>query len=169
MKILITSFLTIIAVAWGWEVLAPDHVSAGSLPWAVRQNILFLTGLLSVSLMSLAMILATRPIWLEKPLGGMDRIYRLHKCSGILTVGFAALHWLVEMSDDLIKTIVGRGGRIRKGRFLCVCRTGARSWRESGRMGLLHTPGVASLTLWKRFPYRAWRPLHRTMPVLYLC
>ena len=79
MKMLLTGFLTIIAVAWGWEVLSPDHVSAGSLPWAVRQEALFLTGLWSVSLMSLAMILATRPGWLERPLGGMDRVYRLHK------------------------------------------------------------------------------------------
>ena len=168
MKMLLTGFLTIIAVAWGWEVLSPDHVSAGSLPWAVRQEALFLTGLWSVSLMSLAMILATRPGWLERPLGGMDRVYRLHKWSGILAVGFAALHWLVEMSDDLLKATVGRAGRIRKDDFSAFAEPVRDLGEDLGEWAIYVLLGLLVLTLWKRFPYRTWRPLHRAMPVLYL-
>jgi predicted ferric reductase len=29
--------------------------------------------------MSLAMMLALRPAWLERPLGGLDKIYHTHK------------------------------------------------------------------------------------------
>ena len=36
---------------------------------------------------------------------GMDRIYRLHKWAGILAVGIAATHWLIEMSDDILKAM----------------------------------------------------------------
>ena len=54
------------------------------------------------------MFLATRPAWLERPLGGMDRIYRTHKWAGILAVAFAALHWLLDMSGDILKGLIGR-------------------------------------------------------------
>ena len=132
MKMLLTGFLhTIIAVAWGWEasrraclrrIIAMGSPSGGTLPDRACGPF---------PLMSLAMISATRPGWLEA-VSGMDRVYRLHKWSGILAVGFAALHWLVEMSDDLLElATVGRAGRIRKDDF-GVCRTGsailARIW-----------------------------------------
>ncbi|MCI2282515.1 hypothetical protein L3081_02750 [Colwellia sp. MSW7] len=39
-------------------------------------------------------------------------MYRLHKLTGILAVVFAALHWLIEMGDDVIKALFGRGGRL---------------------------------------------------------
>ena len=122
----------------------PDHCHGQS----VRRH--SSTGLWSVSLMSLAMILATRPGWLERPLGGMDRVYRLHKWSGIPTVGFAALHWLVEMSDDLLQ---GNGRTRRphpKGR-LWRLRTGTRSWRDLGEWAIYVLLGLLVLTLWKRF------------------
>jgi predicted ferric reductase len=56
---------------------------------------MYLSDLLSIRLMSLAMYLATRPTWLETPLGGMDRVYRTHKWAGILGGCFAIVHWLV--------------------------------------------------------------------------
>jgi len=47
----------------------------------------------------------------------MDHICRLHKWSGILTLGFAAMHWLIEMSDDLLKATNRRADGIRKNDF----------------------------------------------------
>jgi hypothetical protein len=84
--------------AWGLDVssvVAP----AGAHPlWLARQEGLYLSGLLSIAMMSLTMFLATRPAWAEAPLGGMDRVYRTHKWAGILAVSLAASHWLIEMS-----------------------------------------------------------------------
>jgi predicted ferric reductase len=85
--------------------------------WLARQQLLTLSGFLSIALMSLVMLLATRPTWLESPLGGMDRIYRTHKWAGILAVLFAALHWLIEMSGDILKALIGREGRVPKEQF----------------------------------------------------
>lgn len=167
MKTILTGFLSLLAFAWGWEVLSPDHVTAGSWPWALRQEGLYLTGLFSVALMSLAMILATRPVWLERPLGGMDRIYRLHKWSGILAVVFAALHWLVEMSDDLLKALIGREGRV-KAELSAFGEPIQDFGEELGEWAIYVLLGLLALTLWKRFSYRLWRPLHRAMPALYL-
>ncbi len=168
MKSILLSLLAIVTFTWGWEILSPDHLSAGSLPWALRQNALYLTGLWSISLMSLAMVLSTRPVWLERPLGGMDRIFRLHKWSGILAVNFAVLHWLLEMSDDLLKATFGRGGRIRKDDFSAFAEPIQDLGEDLGEWAFYVLLALLAFTLWKRFSYRIWRPLHRTMPVLYL-
>src|SRR4030042_4153540 len=103
MKTLIAGLISLVTLAWGWDVLVAGGASGGSSPWVMRQECLYLSGLLSIALMSLAMLLAARPAWLEGPLGGLDRMYRTHKWAGILAVSFAALHWLIEMSGDTRK------------------------------------------------------------------
>lgn len=166
MKTLLASFLALVTLAWA-ITSSSSPAEGASLPWAVRQEALYLTGLWAFSLMSLAIVLATRPAWLERPLGGMDRIYRVHKWSGILAISFAALHWLVEMSDDVIKSVVGRAGRLPKeheGGFLEVMRDVAEDFGEWAIYALI---AMLVLTLWKRLPYRLWRYLHHAMPVLY--
>jgi predicted ferric reductase len=168
MKTLFASLITLLALAWGWDIArtaADPNVHA---LWLGRQQLLYLSGLLSVAMLSLAMFLATRPVWLEAPLGGMDRIYRSHKWAGILAVGLAALHWLVEMSGDILKATIGRQGRVPDEVFtgwLDVLRDLAEDMGEWAIYALL---AMLVITLWKQFPYRPWRFLHRAMPVLYL-
>lgn len=168
MKTMLSGFITIVALAWGWEVLSPEHFSAGSLAWGIYLESLFLSGLLAISLMSLTMVLATRPAWLERPVGGMDRIYRLHKWSGILAVGFAVLHWLLEMSDDLFKALAGNSHRIKEDELSAFPEMFRDLGESLGEFALYALLALLALTLWKRFSYRLWRPLHRAMPVLYL-
>ena len=168
MKSFLAGFIALIALAWGWDVMfTSDPATAGTL-WTMRQDALTLTGLWSFSLMSLAMVLATRPVWLERPFGGMDRIYRTHKWAGILAVSFAAAHWLVEMSDDVIKALVGRAGRVPEENvagFLEVMRD---LGEELGEWAIYALLAMLVVTLWKRFPFNIWRYLHKAMPVLYL-
>ena len=168
MKTLFASLIALLALAWGWDIAqTPADPNVHAL-WLVRQQLLYLSGLLSVAMMSLAMFLSTRPVWLEAPFGGMDRIYRSHKWAGILAVGLAALHWLVEMSDDILKALIGRQGRVPEDVFaglLDVLRDLAEDMGEWAIYALL---AMLVITLWKKFPYRPWRFLHRAMPVLYL-
>lgn len=168
MKTILAGYLALIAFAWGWELLSPEHFSAGSLAWGIYLEGLFLSGLFAISLMSLAMILSTRPVWLERPLGGMDRIYRLHKWSGILAVVFATMHWLLEMSDDLFKALAGRGERIKEDELSAFAEPLRDLGEGLGEWALYVMLALLALTLWRRFSYRLWRPLHRAMPVLYL-
>jgi len=168
MKTILAGFVAIVALAWGVEMLSSDHTAAGSLPWAIYLESLFLTGLISIALMSLAMALSTRPAWLEQPLGGMDRIYRLHKWSSILAVVFAASHWLLEMSDDLFKALAGRGGRIKEDELSAFAEPLRDLGEALGEWAFYVLLALLALTLWKQFSYRLWRPLHRAMPVLYL-
>ena len=52
------------------------------------------TGVLGMGVMSVAMLLAVRPAWLEHRLHGLDKMYRLHKWLGISGLVLAVLHWL---------------------------------------------------------------------------
>lgn len=163
----LSAFIGILALAWGLNVAALDGGTA-SLHWLVREQGLYLSGLLAIGLMSLAMVLATRPAMLERPLGGMDRIFRLHKWAGILAAVFAALHWLVEMSDDVIKSIYGRTGRPAHDEFGGLYELLRDAGEEVGEFAIYLVLAMVVLSLWKRFPYKFWRHLHRAMPVFYL-
>jgi predicted ferric reductase len=168
MNTILASLITLVSLAWGWGVFVAGSVAGGSAPWAFRQEGLYLTGLLSISLMSFAVFLAARPAWLEGPLGGMDRMYRTHKWAGILAVGFAAMHWLVEMSGDIIKALVGREGRLPKEKFSGFLEVLRDLAGDMGEWAIYAVLAMLAITLWKRFPYRKWRLLHQAMPAIYL-
>lgn len=168
MKKLLVLLVALATLAWSYDVALSTSPPGAHPLWVLRQEALHLSGLLSVSLMSLAMFLATRPAWLEGPLGGMDQVYRAHKWAGILAVAFAAMHWLIELAGDLLKTAIGRAGRLPKVKYeglLEVLRDLAEDMGEWAIYGVLL---MLAITLWRRFPYRPWRCVHRAMPVLYL-
>ena len=171
MKTVLTAIVAIVALvtlAWGWDATIAGTPSGGAPLWVLRQEALYLSGLLSISLMSLAMFLATRPTWLETPLGGMDRVYRTHKWAGILACGFAALHWLIEMSSDVLKALIGREGRVPKDNFGGLLEMLRDLAEDLGEWAIYALLAMLAITLWKRFPYRIWQFLHHAMPLLYL-
>jgi len=167
MKPLLAFLLSALALAWGWDVLNAPPSTAHPW-WLARQELLYLSGVLSIGLMSLATYLASRPTWLETPLGGMDRVYRTHKWAGILGGSFAVLHWLVEMSDDILKSSIGRTGRVPKEQYGNVLDKLRHLAEDVGEWGFYIVIVLVALTLWQRFPYRPWRFLHRAMPAIYL-
>lgn len=168
MKVLLTTLVAIVSLAWGWDIYTAGAAAAGSLPWVVRQEGLYLSGLLSMAMMSLAMLLAVRPAWLEGRFGGLDRMYRAHKWAGILAVGFAVLHWLIEMSSDILKATIGRAGRLPKEKYTGLLEVLRKLAEDMGEWAIYVVIAMLAITLWKRFPYRTWRLLHQAMPVLYL-
>jgi len=168
MKTLLAVLVAVVTLAWGYDV-ALSSTPPGAHPlWIVRQEALYLSGLLSIALMSLAMLLATRPAWLEGPLCGMDRVYRAHKWAGILAVAFAAMHWLIELSGDLLKAAIGRAGRLPKVKYQGLLEVLRDLAKDMGEWAIYAVLLMLAITLWQRFPYRRWRLVHRAMPVLYL-
>jgi hypothetical protein len=61
MKTMLASLSALVAVVWGWDVLNTSFPANAHPLWIARQEALYLSGLLSIALMSLAMLLATRP------------------------------------------------------------------------------------------------------------
>lgn len=168
MKRFLFAWLAVVALAWGGALPLSGAGAAPPSAWAVREHALTLTGLWAFALMSLAMVLAMRPARLEGYFGGMDRIYRVHKWAGILAIGFAALHWLIELSDGLIKTLFGRDGRLPKEHGSNLFEAMRDLGEQFGEIAVYALLAMLVLTLWKRFPFRLWRYLHKIMPVLYL-
>ena len=163
----LAGLLALFCAAWLQTFLSASIPEGTATLWLIRQQGLYLSGILSMALMSLVMVLATRPRWLEAPLGGMDRIYRLHKWAGILAVVFAVLHWGFYEGSGLVRALIGRAGRLReaKGELTRLLHDPAEDLGEWGFYLLL---AMIVITLWRRFPYHLWRHIHRVLPVIYL-
>lgn len=175
-KMALGGFLFVITLAW-LAVVPPelgvsplvDAQGAATGWWRLRQHVLYLSGLWSIGLMSLIMVLALRLPWLERPLGGMDQVYRLHKWAGIGAALMAILHWGADESSDWIKGLWGRAGRPARDAVLPWLTDARGLAKDLGELAFYLLLALVALTLLTRLlSYRPWRFLHRLMPVLYL-
>lgn len=153
----------VVLAAWGLTVLGhnpPMDV------WWWRKQLIFVTGLGSFVLMSLIMLLAIRPRWLEKPLHGLDKMYRLHKWAGIWAIGLAIAHYLLDLSKDVLQVFFERGAKgSRVETFLEIFRGSA---KDLGEWSVWIVGIMLVITLWQRFPYHIWRYAHKILAVVYL-
>ena len=104
--------------------------------------------------MSVSMILSTRLPFLEDAFGGLDRVYQVHKYSGILAVLAVVAHFLLQ-PDNLASMVQG----------------GEDALRPSGPVGtyamvflLLGT----MIALNRKVRYSRWHPTHKVMAVVYV-
>lgn len=161
-------FLLALTGAWAIDVFLLQPPAAAAWPWLLRQQALYLTGVWAIGLMSLIMLLALRPASLEGPLGGMDKVYRLHKWAGILAVGASLAHWLAKLSSTPLKALVGAQGRPARDAVLAVLEGSRGLAKDLGEWTIYALLAMLVITLWRRFPYHAWRIAHRAMPLAYL-
>ncbi|HTN31513.1 MAG TPA: ferric reductase-like transmembrane domain-containing protein [Pseudomonas sp.] len=160
----------VITLLW-W--LADDILAArGFFP--LRSSLVNLSGLLAMGAMSLAVLLAVRPALLERRLGGLDKVYRLHKWLGISALVLSVIHWGWA---QIPKWLVGWGlleKPARKG--LGAPQDGILGWFHSQR-GFAEDIGewafyvalvLIVLALVKRFPYRYFFKTHRLLALAYL-
>lgn len=90
-KLTFWAALAVLAALW---LVAEPEVFAASGFFPLRGSMVQATGVLAMGCMSLAMILALRPRWPERRLGGLDKMYRLHKWLGIGALVLSVVHWL---------------------------------------------------------------------------
>ena len=89
-KIALMSFLALLSLLW---MLADSLVPVPFTYGAFRTVFMQYSGTIAMGAMSLAMLLALRPTLIEAHLGGLDKIYRLHKWLGITALLASLLHW----------------------------------------------------------------------------
>jgi predicted ferric reductase len=131
------------------------------------------TGLIAIASMSVALVFANRPRWLERPLGGLDKTYRLHKWLGIAGLALAVLHWLltkgVRYAVHWGWLVRSTGGRPPAGsaaeQFLREYR---RLAETLGEYAFYAVVVLIVLALIHRFPYRWFAKTHTLLAVLYL-
>lgn len=162
--------LTLLAL---WGATRPfDGLAVGV--FALRPALLQGTGILAMGVMSVAMLLATRPVAFEPALGGLDRMYRLHKWLGVSALVLAVGHWLWVEAP---KWAVGGGWLVRPPRVPLPEPTQPVPKLLHGLRGAAESVGEAAfyalvlllvLALLQRFPYRRFFQTHRLLPVVYL-
>ncbi|MGE0081221.1 MAG: ferric reductase-like transmembrane domain-containing protein [Thiohalomonadaceae bacterium] len=174
MKRIRIAFLSILAVLTALGFIADVPLWRGFEFFAVRSSAVDLTGVLGMGVMSIGMMLALRPVLLEPWLGGLDKIYRLHKWLGITGLVISVVHWLWAQGP---KWAVGWGWLARPARRVPV--EPASAWEAFARSqrGLAEAVGewafyalvvLVVLALIKRFPYRHFFKTHRLLAVVYL-
>lgn len=172
-KIKWTLWITLAVVTLAW--LASDNpFPRPATLFRLRAVWIQYTGLMAIASMSLALVLANRPRWLEKPLSGLDKMYRLHKWLGIAGLTFAVLHWLLAKG---IPWAVGwgwlaRGPRGQRPEAASAVEQFLRDYRglaeTAGEYAFYAAAVLIVLALVRQFPYRWFVKTHNWLAVLYL-
>ena len=166
-------FLVLLSAFWLMaDTLWPEQIEY----FAFRKVWVQYSGVLAFGVMSLAMLLAVRPVWLEKYLGGLDKMYRLHKWLGIAALVVGIVHWVWAKGT---KWAVGWGWLVRptqkmdgSGMQRSVLESALRDWRGQaetmGEWAFYAAVILIVLALVKRFPYRLFAKTHFVLAGLYL-
>lgn len=163
--------LVLLVLLW---LIAEPTVFQSSTFFGLRGAMVQLTGVVGMGCMSLAMVLALRPRWPETWLGGLDKMYRMHKWLGIAALVAAIIHWLWAKGP---KWAVGWGWLERPARGAPVAidnpveavlaslrgaAEGVGEWVFYAVVVLI----AAALIRW--FPYRLFYKTHRLLAIGYL-
>lgn len=151
-----------------WLISLLTHAPLQWSVWQIRKELILLTGIIAFLLMSLLMLLAMRPKWLETVFGGLDKMYYLHKWAGIWAISIGTIHYLLKLSGKVLVMFTARpvrGGGIRVENFFSQNRRLAEDLAEWALWFLLV---ALVLTLWHRFSYHIWRYTHKLMPIVFL-
>ncbi|MCO5120900.1 MAG: ferric reductase-like transmembrane domain-containing protein [Burkholderiaceae bacterium] len=139
-----------------------------------RRAVVQLTGIVAIACMSLAMVLALRPLWPQAWLGGLDKMYRLHKWLGISSLAIAIIHWLwakwpdwVAGSGRLERPVRGPRGAIEHP--VAAWLSNQRSVAEHlGEWAFYAIVVLIAAALVQRIPYRLFYKTHRLLALAYL-
>ena len=169
------SFLTILLLLTALWLAADTLLPEPFTYFSFRSVFMQYSGVIGIGLMSVAMLLALRPKWLEPHLDGLDKMYRLHKWLGIAALVVAIVHWWWAKGT---KWMVGWGWLEKPARKPVTGETlGAiegwlrsqRGFAESvGEWALYAAVVLIVLALIKRFPYHWFVKTHKWIAVAYL-
>ncbi|MDD2699831.1 MAG: ferric reductase-like transmembrane domain-containing protein [Sideroxydans sp.] len=175
MKRITVSLLAVLLLLTGLWLAADTLAPAPFTYFSFRAVFMQYSGVIGIGVMSVAMLLALRPKWLEPHLDGLDKIYRLHKWLGITALVVAIIHWWWAQGS---KWMVGWGWLerpVRKpvsGETLGVIEgwlRGQRGVAESvGEWAFYAVVVLIVLALVKRFPYHWFVKTHKWIAAVYL-
>jgi len=153
-----------------WATLQPTEVLSVAAPFlTLRQALTALTGALALGWMGVCMLLVLRPAFLERSLGGLDKLFYAHKWAGIGAVLLVATHWLLILSP---RTLMAWGWVETVARRPHAPRTGGQSLvglaKEMGEWSAWLMIVLGLVALLRFVPYGWFRKLHKGFPVAFL-
>lgn len=172
LKITLLGLLLGLSALWLLAESAALPVTSGLFPW--RNLLVQYSGVLGMGVMSVAMLLAVRPAWIEQRLHGLDKMYRLHKWLGISGLVIAILHWLFSQGPKwLVQAGLlerpARGPRpVQTDPILAFLQSQRGLAEDLGEKAFYVAVALIALALIKRFPYRHFFRTHRWLALAYL-
>ncbi len=171
LRLFLAAYLGLLTLLW---LLADNLFAAGYAFFDLRRAVVNGTGILAIGAMSLGLLLAARPAWVDARLGGLDKGYRLHKWLGIAALLLSVLHWAWV---QVPKWMVGWGWLEKPARKATGSEPSALAAFFNGQRGLAESIGewafyaallLIALALYRRFPYRHFFKTHRLLAPVYL-
>ncbi|MDR3472140.1 MAG: ferric reductase-like transmembrane domain-containing protein [Devosia sp.] len=168
-----------------WLIAEPTALLSTDV-MGLRSGFIQYTGVIGIGAMSAAMVLATRPRWLEPHVNGLDKMYRLHKWLGITGLVFSVAHWMWTQAPQwltglgLLSMPAGRGPPSTEAaatentaaattNSLEQLFSGLRRPAESiGEWAFYVSVILIALALIKWFPYHLFVKTHKFTAVAYL-
>lgn len=173
-RIKLVLWASLLALAGLW-LLADTLVPAPFTYFSFRTVFVQLSGVIAIGAMSVGMLLAVRPKWLEPHLDGLDKMYRLHKWLGITALVAGVLHWWWAKGT---KWMVGWGWLVKpprkppSGDSLGLVEGWLRTQRGTaeslGEWAFYAAVVLIVLALVKRFPYHLFTKTHKWLAALFL-
>ncbi len=174
MKNIKLCYFILVTLLTGLWLIADPILSAQYQFFALRSSLVNYTGIIGIGVMSVALILSIRPVFFEPYLGGLDKMYRLHKWLGITGLVISITHWLWTQGP---KWMVGWGLLERPVRHRSSEQMAAIFQYFQSQRGLAEAIGewafyatvvLILLALVKHFPYRHFFKTHRLLAIVYL-
>ena len=156
-----------------WIAADPGVFRAAGL-WEWRVFMRQYTGIIAMGCMSIAMMLAMRPTWPERWLGGLDKMYRLHKWLGIGALVLAILHWLWVKAPKWAVDwdLLARPDRGPKAPIDNPINAFFHEYRNAaeavGEWAFYAAVLLIAIALLSRIPYHWFRQSHRLLAPVYL-
>lgn len=140
-------------------------------PWpdnyfAWRHELMLLSGMELIMLLSLGMLFGMRPLWLERLRGGLDKLYQLHRRLGIAAALMLSTHWLLHLSPRWLLRlglIAPRAHSLHPPGFAWTSLA-----KQVGEWAAWAVLGLVILALLRAVPYGFWRKLHKLFAPIYL-
>ncbi|MCF8471069.1 MAG: ferric reductase-like transmembrane domain-containing protein [Parvibaculum sp.] len=168
-------FFALLLLMTGLWLLADTLIPQPFTYFSFRGAVIQYSGIIAMSVMSVAMLLALRSKTLEPFLGGLDKMYRLHKWLGITALVVSTIHWWWAQGTKwmvgwgwLARPLRGHRGEEAAG-FVEAWLRSQRGFAESvGEWAFYAAVVLLVLALVKRFPYHLFTKTHKLMALVYL-
>ena len=169
-------WLTLLALSVAWLAADTFWLSSPFAFFPFRNALLQYSGVMAIGAMSLSMLLAARPVWLERHLNGLDKMYRLHKWLGITALLASVLHWAGAKSAKWVVAAGWLQKPVRPAGLPATAFFTLEQWfgsqrklaEDMGEFAFKVSLLLLVLALLKWFPYRLFAKTHKLLAAAYL-
>lgn len=172
-KITVAFGLSLVATVLLWmsvDTLSPDPLTH----IAYKQAFTQFTGVVAIVTMSLCMITSVRFAPLNKALGGLDKVYRLHKWFGVVGIIFSVVHWLARDIASKVVPLVDITKRSKpefdpaSNPIFALFQQNRELAEIAGEYGFYAIVIFVLLALARFIPYHIFRKAHNVIALIFL-